>query len=230
MLERGRGLFNARLEILPRAQRSLWTELGQTPTNFVLYGGTAIALRLGHRQSEDFDFFSNESFQPDELLRGLPYLKGARIDQRGNNTLTVALVRETQVKLSFFGAVQMNHVQEPEFANDQGVQVAALMDLIATKLKTIQQRAEAKDYRDIVAALETGLKLCDALAAATAIYGSRFNGMTTLKALTYFEDGNLPSLPRAMRARLRAAAESVHLQELPRMNAIPGIVRKDLTR
>jgi hypothetical protein len=26
---------------------------------FVLYGGAAIALRLGHRQSVDFDFFSS---------------------------------------------------------------------------------------------------------------------------------------------------------------------------
>jgi hypothetical protein len=36
------------MEILPPAQR-----LG-----FVLYGGTAIALRLGHRSSVDFDFFT----------------------------------------------------------------------------------------------------------------------------------------------------------------------------
>jgi hypothetical protein len=29
-----------------------------TPDHFTLYEGTALALRLGHRQSVDFDFFS----------------------------------------------------------------------------------------------------------------------------------------------------------------------------
>ena len=49
-----------RLDILPSAQRSLWPHLRELPDDFVLYGGTAIALRLGHRESVDFDFFSDE--------------------------------------------------------------------------------------------------------------------------------------------------------------------------
>lgn len=47
------------MDILPMAQRRLWPQLGNAPKlGFVLYGGTAIALRLGHRDSVDFDFFS----------------------------------------------------------------------------------------------------------------------------------------------------------------------------
>ena len=49
--------FIPRLDILPEPQRRLWDELATVPAEFVLYGGTAIALHLGHRQSEDFDFF-----------------------------------------------------------------------------------------------------------------------------------------------------------------------------
>ena len=37
--------------------RALWPDLAEVPHSFVLYGGTALALRLGHRISEDFDFF-----------------------------------------------------------------------------------------------------------------------------------------------------------------------------
>jgi hypothetical protein len=48
-----------KLEILSPPQRRLWSELKETPQEFVFYGGTALALRLGHRTSEDFDFFSN---------------------------------------------------------------------------------------------------------------------------------------------------------------------------
>jgi hypothetical protein len=40
-----------RLDILPAEQQRLWPELSQLPEHFVLYGGTAVALRLGGRQS-----------------------------------------------------------------------------------------------------------------------------------------------------------------------------------
>ncbi|MGE5056408.1 MAG: nucleotidyl transferase AbiEii/AbiGii toxin family protein [Acidobacteriota bacterium] len=59
--------FAPKVEILPTAQRRLWDELKHTPKDFVLYGGTALALTLAHRTSEDLDFFSNHSFAPDSL-------------------------------------------------------------------------------------------------------------------------------------------------------------------
>lgn len=46
------------------AQRRLWEELGGAPRGFVLYGGTALALRFEHRSSEDFDFFANRNPLP----------------------------------------------------------------------------------------------------------------------------------------------------------------------
>jgi len=61
-------VFSPRLDILPAAQRRLWPELSSTPDHFILYGGTAIALRLGHRASVDFDFFTQKSFEPNSLV------------------------------------------------------------------------------------------------------------------------------------------------------------------
>ena len=55
-------MFTAKLDILSLAQQALWEELAQTPETFVLYGGTGLSLRLGHRSSVDFDFFSSDSF------------------------------------------------------------------------------------------------------------------------------------------------------------------------
>ncbi|MBN9405087.1 MAG: nucleotidyl transferase AbiEii/AbiGii toxin family protein [Burkholderiales bacterium] len=53
------GMLKPRLDVLPRAQQRLWPQLSKVRgLGFVLYGGTAIALRLGHRESVDFDFFS----------------------------------------------------------------------------------------------------------------------------------------------------------------------------
>ena len=65
------------------------------------------------------------------------------------------------------------------------------------KGSVVQMRADAKDYTDIDALLADGrIGLPTALASARAIYGSQFNPQITLKALSYFDDGDLPRLPR----------------------------------
>jgi hypothetical protein len=69
--------FAPNLGILPAPQRTLWPELRATPAGFTLYDGTALPLRLGHRTSIDFDFFSNDSFDPERLAASAPYLRDA---------------------------------------------------------------------------------------------------------------------------------------------------------
>src|SRR2546421_2880332 len=143
-------MFNPKIEILPPAQRQLWDDLRCTPQNFVLYGGTALALRLGHRQSEDFDFFSNQPFQPNSLRDSISYLKDAEMTQFQDNTLTAIVDRNGPVKLSFFGSLAIKRVEDPDVVEENGVQVASMLDLLASKLKTVQLRAQAKDYRDVL--------------------------------------------------------------------------------
>jgi len=220
-------MFTPNLSILPEPQRQLWAELKDTPKSFVLYGGTALALRLGHRQSEDFDFFSNRPFQPSALRDSIPYLKHAEMTQFQDNTLTALVDRNGPVKLSFFGSLGIKRVQDPDIAEENGIQIASLLDLLASKLKTVQSRAAAKDYRDIAASFDAGLSLAEGLAAASAVYGKNFNGALSLKALTYFEDGDLPGLTPAIQKRLLAAATSVNLKELPLVAARSGPSRQD---
>src|SRR5512141_490835 len=100
-------MFESHLETLPPAQRSLWPDLAEIPAYFVLYGGTALALRLGHRTSVDFDFFSSEPFVPADLLNSMVLLKHARPLQTATNTLTVVVDRAGAVKLSFFGGLSI---------------------------------------------------------------------------------------------------------------------------
>ena len=69
--------FSPKLNILPASQRAIWKELKATPKHFVLYGGTALALRLGHRISENFDFFTNATFEPQDLAEQILYRSGA---------------------------------------------------------------------------------------------------------------------------------------------------------
>src|SRR6267142_2902771 len=105
--------FPPRYDVLPPPQRNLCSELRQIPRHFVLYSGTAIALRLGHRVSLDFDFFTSEAFAPDRLLAEIPLLSGAEILQNVSQTLTDALDRKGRVKLSFFGGLHLGRVGSP---------------------------------------------------------------------------------------------------------------------
>src|SRR5213592_1088487 len=116
--------FEPRLSVLPPTQRRLWPDLKSVPKNFVLYGGTGLALRLGHRQSIDFDFFSSENFMVADMESAVPLLRGAERLQAKPNTLTVMVDRNGPVKLSFFGGLKLKRVQNPEWTSDGAIQVA----------------------------------------------------------------------------------------------------------
>ncbi len=94
-------VFTPNLSILPPSELRLWPELDATPEHFTPYGGTALALRLGHRASVDFDFSSKRPFDPDELAQSIPYLKGAERVQVAPLTLKCPIERDGPVLVSF---------------------------------------------------------------------------------------------------------------------------------
>jgi hypothetical protein len=214
--------FMPRLDILPDAQRRLWPELAQTPAIFTLYGGTAIALRLGHRQSVDFDFFALESsFEPSALLKQLPYLKDAVVRQSAANTLTVTVDRGGAVQLSFFGGLGLGQVAPVEQTEGPGFKVAALMDLAGMKAAVVTQRAEPRDYLDIhVLMTEANISLAQMLAAGAAIYGAQFSPLLSLKAIAFHNDPALAGLSEKIRHDLIEAVKATDPQHLPVINAV----------
>ena len=206
-------MFVPNLDALPASQRALWSDLGETPEEFTLYGGTALALRLGHRTSLGFDFFSNTSFDPDLLARNVPYIRGAERLQVGPDTLTCRVEREGPVLVSFFGGLGLGQVAAREKVLDMSLHVASLLDIAGTKAAVVQKRAEVKDYIDIDAILQHGIDLPTVLAAGAVVYGRKFNPLITLKALGYFED--VPTLADKVRTRLKRAVEAVDVTRLP---------------
>ena len=111
------------------------------------------------------------------------------------------------VKVSYFGNLGIGRVNEPLQTSDSVLLVASLDDLIATKLKAILDRAEAKDYRDIAAMISAGVSLERGLSAFSKMFGN--DPALPLKALGYFKDGDLPSLLKADQDLLRAARDRV---------------------
>jgi hypothetical protein len=222
--------FVPRLEILPEIQRQLWPKLANLASQgFVLYGGTAVALRCGHRVSVDFDFFSAYPLDRASLHRALPWIAHSRVLQDQPETFTllspvpdrdaIGVGESRMVKLSFFGGLSIGRMADPQFSSDGVALVASPLDLLATKLKVLLQRAERKDYEDVAVLLASGLSLEEGLAAARALYGSTFPISEALKALVYFADGDLAELSQAVRKRLERAVLSV--------DAIPELVRMD---
>ena len=212
--------FTPRIDILPAPQRRLWDELADVPPEFILYGGTAIALHLGHRESVDFDFFGNQPLDPAQLMPALPFLAGATVTQREPNAFSCTVDRGGVIKLSFFGVPALPRLLPPLIAPDIGLRVAALLDLAGTKVSVVQMRAEAKDYIDIDALLTDGrIDMPTALAAGQALYGTAFNPQNALKALSYFDDGNVRRLPKSLKDRLAKAAREVDLDRLPVITA-----------
>lgn len=213
--------FTPRVDILPEAQRRLWPELGATPRNFTLYGGTAIALRLGHRQSMDFDFFSQTSFEPGRLLNEIPYLKGAVVRQSSPNTLTTTVDRGRPVLVSFFGDLKLGQIEAPDFIKHPSLAIASLIDLAGTKTKVIIQRVEPKDYMDIHALLaKGGVPLANMLAAASVIFGPQVNPLDALKAIAYHQDPALVGLSDQIKRDLVKAVQAVDPENLPTLTPI----------
>ena len=203
--------FHSHTSIFPGSQKKLWPSLKPVhQLGFVLHGGTAIVLRLGHRQSVDFDFFTEHTLEKPPLLLALPYLSAATILQDTPDTLTALVpVDGENVKLSFFGSIDFGRVGIPQWTSDQVCLVASADDLFAHKLKTILQRIEAKDYVDIVALLQSGQHLETGLAGARALFGKSFQPAEALKALVYFEGGDLKTLTDEQRNTLIRAAGQI---------------------
>ncbi|WP_437982542.1 nucleotidyl transferase AbiEii/AbiGii toxin family protein [Sorangium sp. So ce117] len=209
-----------RLDILPPAQRALWPELAHIPKRFVLYGGTALALRLGHRESIDFDFFAHDPLDHRVLEREIPWLRDSDALQEEANARTV-LVRcpGGSVKVSLFGEIRFGRVGEPTLTEDGIIRVASMLDLAGTKVKALLQRVESKDYLDIAALISAGVAIERVLGSARSLFGPAFNPLIARKTLAYFEGGDLASLPEAVKGLLvEHATSDVEVLPLPKLS------------
>jgi hypothetical protein len=221
--------FDPLLDILPESQLRLWPELDAVPSEFVLYGGTGLALQLGHRFSEDFDFFSSSAFDPARLQSSLPFFRDrdpsdpdAWVHHEPDN-LEAFVDRGGLVKVAFFGGLDtLQRVENPRRAARSRVRVASLVDLAGMKMRVIQVRGSWKDYVDIHALVSHGIDLATGLAAARAI-DRNFDPATSIRALQFYGDGTLDRVAEGMRLDLTRWAQQVDLRKLPALRPQRGL-------
>jgi predicted nucleotidyltransferase component of viral defense system len=142
--------------------------VGEQPLarRFYLAGGTALALRLGHRRSVDLDFFS----ETDELLAdtrravtsALAPLEPETLESTGGNLL----LRVSGIHTGFF-AYGFPLLEPPDEL--LGLRVAALVDIGLMKLDALIDRGTRKDFYDVYAIAQQ-VALGDLLARAREKY------------------------------------------------------------
>ncbi|MBI5379816.1 MAG: nucleotidyl transferase AbiEii/AbiGii toxin family protein [Nitrospirae bacterium] len=159
---------------------------------FYLAGGTGLALQIGHRISEDLDFFRATPFDTERMVGPLRD-QADRFESllQEQNTLVVLI---NGIRLGFF---QYEVPLRYPFARWQDIPAADWRDILAEKFKTVSQRGSKKDFYDLYEILSRHLVIQEAV----RIFKSRFAGTGVnfyhvLRSLTYFEDAEGDPEPR----------------------------------
>jgi hypothetical protein len=211
--------FPTRLDILPAGQRKLWPLLSPLKEmGYCLYGGTALALRYGHRPSVDFDFFSDLPLDKNGLANSLPWLSTATILRNDPGTFVVLASSprsKRAVKVSFFGELKFGRVGTPELTSDGVLLAASARDLMATKLKALFDRVEPRDYLDIGEMLRNKVSLPQGLADARVLFGNLFSPAECMRILCWFDEPGLASLPEPIKRTLTKEVKAAWDKPLP---------------
>jgi hypothetical protein len=198
VLPRGSREVLAKLESIDRPELRGWT----------LAGGTGLALQMGHRVSEDFDFFRTDPFDGIRLYEALQLAGNIETLQEEDRTLTV-IVAET--KVSFFS------VPDPFLFPGQPYvvfQLADIRDIALMKLAAISGRGSRKDFIDLYTILRGGLSLEQCFRWLPEKYGEgRVNTYHVLKSLSYFEDAEREPMPRMLEPFNWAECKSFFMRE-----------------
>jgi len=152
-------------------------------SDFLLAGGTNLALRLSHRKSVDLDLFSYQHFDSISLAEYLIQ----------NYNFEKTNVRDRDTVMGFIDNVKIDiiaHIYPPiddPFIVENTIRLYGIRDIVAMKLVAISDNGKRlKDFVDI-AFLSTQMSLNQMLEA----YALKYKSSSTLHAvrgLSYFGD------------------------------------------
>ncbi len=147
-----------------------------------LAGGTALALRLGHRQSFDLDFFTTEKF--DEQVVKMQLTQTGQFEPK---TIAWKTVMGDFCKVSFSLFYYKYKVLD-KTDDFEGLKIAGLKDIAAMKLHAIEDRGSKRDFVDLYF-----LTKHFSLEEVGEFYEQKYGDFAThqhfiLKGLHYFED------------------------------------------
>lgn len=162
--------------------------------SWTLAGGTALALQLGHRYSEDLDFFRTGSFDVDDLLARLARIGDTRVLSRSGDTLHVLLAG---LRISFLKTEVAMLFPPLEY---RGLMLADARDIAVMKVIAIGGRGSRKDFIDLYCLLKGGMNLPEILALVDKRFDHiDYNAYHIQKSLVWFEDAEAEPMPDMIR-------------------------------
>ena len=109
-----------------------------------LVGGTALALRFGHRKSIDIDLFASEKLNKRKILKAITdAFPGSELDVTEHNVKGFI----NGIKIELFDGWHAPYQEKA--VTIQGIRMASLMDIACLKLDAVIERREKKDYIDL---------------------------------------------------------------------------------
>jgi len=164
--------------------------------NAVLAGGTALALRIGHRVSYDLDFFTQRPLRIERLITQVRKAVGEfQVISEEEGALILDI---SGVKVSFF------HYDYPfleETTRYAGVRIAGILDIASMKVIAISQRGARRDFVDLYFILRD-VPFHRVATHMISRYGSeRINPVHTGKSLAWFADADTNPEPAYIKGR-----------------------------
>ncbi len=148
---------------------------------FLLVGGTALALQMGHRSSIDIDLFHKEDFSANDLSEILKKYFSVAVDYSGKKTL---LTHVNNIKVDFITHAY-NYVKPP--VTEEGITYLSKEDIAAMKLNAISNSGQRlKDFIDVYYLLQY-YSVNDMIRFFEIKYPN-VNPLIPLKAINYFDD------------------------------------------
>lgn len=159
--------------------------------DFYLAGGTGLTLHLGHRLSEDLDFFTMQPFDPDQLARSLAEEFQIAVVQTAEHTLYASC--NGKVKASF---IRYPYPLVYPSARFQGCLVADFRDIGAMKMITLAQRGMKKDFVDLFYLLRQKVSLDELRDVVMRKYSRvNYSWIHLVRSMGYFEDAEDDPMP-----------------------------------
>lgn len=202
-----------KFDALPEQQKRLWPELvNVSKLGCVLYGGTAAALRFGHRTSIDFDFFSSEKFSEEKLFSLFPWLKNCIKTQNSENSYSY--ITDFNAKITFLGNFAIGRIGCPDMDTDTGIQIASAEDIFALKLRAAHDRVAIKDFIDIAEFIRQGYSLEKAILGAQTLIQGMPPAQFTLQMLTWYDHPEFAEFSQLNRDILKEACNNINLDRV----------------
>lgn len=178
---------------------SLLKELMQIDclSQFSLVGGTALALKFGHRHSIDLDLFNNEPFDSNFILVQLEQIFQGRLRFEDRNPKWAIFCYVDNIKVDI---VKYPHSTINEIESIENIRMYSTPDIGAMKINAILGRGRKKDFWDLAELLNI-YSFEELISFHKKKYPSQQLLISIPQAVTYFDDAEESEEPLSLKGQ-----------------------------